>query len=119
MQKHEFLLLGFSSGNSDKQYKIMIQEETNGTYSAIGLYGRRGRLTSRANLETNTTLVAAINAARKTEAAKLKKGYTVESKSAGWSTFASFSNAPASSPAPALGMSKAERELASMQTEWF
>lgn len=119
MQKHEFLLLGFSSGTSDKQYKILIQEENDGTYSAIGLYGRRNRLTARANLETNTTLAAAINAARKTEAAKLKKGYVVESKSPGWSTFPSFSKRPVATPAPALGMSQAERELASMQTEWF
>lgn len=119
MQKQEFCLLGFTSGTSDKQYKIFVVEESDGTYSAISLYGRRGSLTTKGNIATKTTLVDAMKEARKMEAAKVKKGYSVESTSPGWKTFAAFTTETAATPPPPLGMSQVERELAAVQTEWF
>lgn len=117
----EHVTLGLTSRHSDKQYRITVTEQSDGTFSVIAHYGRRGRLSATSTIVTNVTLHTAIKEARKTEAGKIKKGYAVETQSQGWATLSIGSKAMPTPVAPAVpvGMSQVERDLASAQTEWF
>jgi hypothetical protein len=51
----EHVVLGYSEGTSDKQYKIVYSKNDDATYSVVAIFGPRGRLRQQSNIALNVT----------------------------------------------------------------
>lgn len=114
----EHVVLGFSEGTSDKQYKIVWSKNDDGTFSVVALFGPRGRLRQQSNIALNVPAEEASVQADKMMRAKMKKGYRLEAKSPNWDITMSSARAPAVKPS-STKLSAAEKALAKTQTPWF